>query len=258
MPRKRNKSLALVGRKDPTVLIAIVLLVLGAIGYGIATGIHYLKYDTNLFILKKVVVQGNTYLPEKTILKLANVQTGVKLFTVNTETIRENILKNKYVQSVAVKHTLPSTLSIFVQERQPVVYLKDRGLYFVDASGLILKTLPTMPREDLPEIRGFRVKELLNNRQPVFEALELMRHIREVDPDLVYLIKSIEKGEDGQFQLRLRKGDVLVFLDPVHPYSKLYALAEFVKNSRHLNELPRMRWIDLRYENRIIVRYKRS
>ncbi len=258
MPKKYKQSASLFKRWDPTILLALGVLLAGMMIYGIMAVVKYLKYDTNLFILKEIVVQGNTYLPEKTILKLAAVQTGVKLFDVDTRTIQKKILQNKYIQNVVVKHTLPATLSIYIQERQPVVYLRDKGLYFVDASGIILKKLPTMSPKDLPEIRGFRVRQLLVNREPVFKALKLMKIIREVDPDLVYLIAAIEKGKQNQLQLRLRRGNVLVYLDPLHPYSKLYALSEFVKNSRILNELPRMRWIDLRYQDRIYVRFKRS
>ncbi len=258
MPRKYKQSASLFKQWDPTILLALGVLLAGMMIYGIMAMVKYLKYDTNLFILKEIVVQGNTYLPEKTILKLAAVQTGVKLFDVDTRTIQKRILQNKYIQNVVVKHTLPATLSIYIQERQPVVYLRDKGLYFVDASGIILKKLPSMSAKDLPEIRGFRVRQLLVNREPVFKALKLMEIIREVDPDLVYLIAAIEKGKQNQLQLRLRRGNVLVYLDPLHPYSKLYALSEFVKNSRILNDLPRMRWIDLRYHDRIYVRFKRS
>lgn len=259
MSKKRRQFIyRLWPSRDGTVTVFMILLIVGAIGFGIQKGVEYLKYDTDLFIVKDVVVKGTTYLPQKRILKLANVQTGIKLFNVREEVIRARLLQNKYIKNVIVKHTLPSTVTIVIQERQPELFLADGTLYFIDAEGLILVKPKSMPMKELPIVSGRHVAELLKNRQPVYDALKLIRRIRTVDEDLVHFISGMIITPDGDIQLEIKPKGTRVILDPVHPYSKLYALAEFIKKPVNFNNLGKIQLIDLRFENRLIIRYKPS
>ncbi len=257
---RKMKAMRFSARKtgDSTITVFMILVVIGIIGGGIYRGVQYLKYQTNLFMLKNIEVKGNSYIPEKRILKLANIQTDVKLFTVNADTIRQRILTYKYIKSVIVKPTLPATLTIIVQERQPELYLADGKIYFIDQDGLILLKPRTMPMKELPVVAGRRVSQLLKNRQPIYKVLNLMQIIREVDPELVHFISGFFITPKSDVQLQLKPHGVTVILDPQHPYSKLYALAEFLKNPVNFNRLKYMKMIDLRFNNRLVVRFKTS
>ncbi len=258
MAKSKKTRYRFLPSRDVSVTLFMVLLGVGIVAFGIYKGVDYLKYQTDLFILKNVQVKGNTYIPHKTILKLADVKTGIKLFNVNEEEIRRRLLQNKYIRNVFVKHTLPSTLTIVVQERQPELFLADGSLYFIDREGIILLKPRSMPMKELPIVTGRRVKELLKNRQPVYDALALAQRAREVDPDLLHFISGMVIMPDGEIQLEIKPKGARVILDPVHPYSKLYALAEFIKKPVNFNNLDKIKLIDLRFKNRLIVRYKHT
>ncbi|MEJ2634398.1 MAG: FtsQ-type POTRA domain-containing protein [Calditrichia bacterium] len=240
----------------PSPAFVFSLIVIFAVGYGFYCFGHYLAKDSQMFRLKKVVVQGNRFVDKEDILKLADLKTGVRLFQVIPDSVAGQVLKNPYLQGVSVSRSIPSTVIITVQERKPVAYLVDKDIYMIDAYGIILLKKTQMSLENLPFITGLSVRNLLKNRRPLLDALDLVGKIREVDQSLFQFISEIHMDSEEAPYLYLIRGGATVEIGMDGIYERLFLLSEFIKNSAILNQLEKVKNIDLRYADRIVVTRK--
>lgn len=72
---------------------------------------------TNAFAIEQVTVEGVEHLTEKEVSELAAVPKDATLLSVDTETIKQRLLKDAWIQSVQIYRVFPSTLEISVTER---------------------------------------------------------------------------------------------------------------------------------------------
>jgi cell division protein FtsQ len=257
-----NRQYKLVPRAKPekapfpslTSVLAIVVLVVCA--YGFFRFTKYMITDSQMFLLKEIKVQNNQYLEEQDIVRLAGIQAGVKLFQISKAAVIERILANPYLEGVSVGRSIPSTLIISVQERQPVAYLVDQKIYMVDPEGKILLQKEGMQLQNLPLITGFTVNELLKDRNPLFQALKLIELITEVNPGIFQFISEIHLSKNGPAELFLIRGTARVELGESQIYEKIYLLGELVKRTKVLNELQNIKRIDLTYNNKVFITRK--
>jgi len=241
---------------DLTPGITFTVLLLALLGWGIASGVQYLKHRTQLFMVKEVRVTGLSYLSASRILELAGVQKGVPLFSVSPEEIARRVLENKYVRAVNVRRILPGTVLIAVRERQPVAYLVDRVGYMVDDTGIILRVPRTLKVDELPIITGATVAQLLKDRTPLYRVLQLIAIIQEVDPLMLNFISNFHIGKDGWPELILVDGGARVVLGKEQFYQRLYLISQFLKQQGIERKLRDIRRIDVTFDQRIIVEYK--
>lgn len=72
---------------------------------------------TGAFAIKSISAKGVTHLTDQEMAQLANVSEGTTLLNVDADRIRQNLLQDAWVQSVAVNRIFPHTLELVVKER---------------------------------------------------------------------------------------------------------------------------------------------
>ncbi len=239
----------------PTPRTVLTWGILLLIGYGAFHLGKYLLARARMFQIREVVITGNRYLEEAEIRKLAAINTEQGLFQVDVTEVTNRLLENKYIRGATVSRVPPSTILIDIQERTPLLYLIDGSIYMVDENGIILKKLPQMPMGKIPIITGLHVAELLQDRTPLFRAMNFVRKIRQVDGDLLTVVSEIHYDR-GVPRLLLVRGGAQVEVGDRQHYQRLYLLSELFKHSPVLMQLPSVRRIDLRFAHRIIVAKK--
>jgi cell division septal protein FtsQ len=239
---------------NPSLILGIIILVV--VGYGFFRFANYMISDSKMFLLKNVEVEGNKYIGDRDIIRIASIDEGMKLFQVSPQNIVTKILKNPYLCGVSVSRSLPSTLIISVQEREPVAYLVDKKIYMIDAWGKILLKKPGMSLENLPLITGLSVQNLLKRRDPLFEALRLIEIIQKVDQNLFPFISEIHISSQNPPCLYLVKGGAEVEIGSEMVPKRIYLLSEFLRKSSVLNELGTIKKMNFSYNNRIIITRK--
>lgn len=239
---------------SPTFILAMVVLLV--VGYGFYQFANYMINETEMFELKNIRVVGNKFLEKEEILSDANLHSGIKLFSVKKDSLISKILNNKYLEGVSVSRSMPSTLIISVQERQPVAFLVDQNIYMVDQTGIMLPKKPMMSEDNLPLITGLSVAKLLQNRKPLLDVLKLMRKVEEVDPGLFRFISEIHLNNKKTPCFYLIRGGAKVEFGEGNPFRKIYFLSEFIKSDGIINQLSHIKTIDLRFSDRIVVNRK--
>lgn len=239
---------------SPQFLLAVFVLVV--IGIGFYKFADYMITKSPMFRLRQIVVSNNHYLPESQILRSSGVAPGTPLYRIPVDSVARRLLQNPYLEGVSVSRSLPSTLLISVQERVPVAYLTDRQVYMVDRSGKILIKKPAMQLKNLPLITGLSARELLKNRAPLLDALDLLKKINEVDHTLLALISEVHIERKKDPCLFLVRGGARVEFKKNAVYKDIYLLSELFKNAALLNELEQIKKIDLKFADRVVISRK--
>jgi cell division protein FtsQ len=137
------------------VLLRIVLTVggLGALGWA-ALCFDGWAAQSPRFTLRTVQVRGLQRATEHELLRLASVGPGVNLWSLDPAAVGQAMAAHPWVRSVEVTRSLPDTLVLRVEEREPVALAALGDLYVVDAQGVPFKRLSASDRLDLPLLTG--------------------------------------------------------------------------------------------------------
>jgi cell division protein FtsQ len=236
---------------NPQWIAGIIVMLL--IGFGLFRLGRHLVIHSQMFVLKNIKVEGNSMVESREIMQLASLQLGSRLFQIPKAEISNKILKNPYFKGVSLSRSLPSTLIISVQEREPVAYLIDQKIYMIDEYGKILLSKPGMPVTHLPLVTGLPVSILLKNREPLFAALNLITLMREVDSDLFQFVSEIHIDTKLPPCLFLIRGGARVEMGNDQLHQRIFILSNFVKNPSVFTQLENIKKIDLSFKDRVII-----
>ncbi len=127
-------------------LIVFVFLV-------VCVGIIAAVLKAPFFNIETVYCIGQQNLTEKEILKLANVQTGVNIFTTNIRAIKKRLDDNPEIEDATVRRVFPDKIKIRIKEAEAVAFLEMKGrLLLIDSKGKIIKLLSGEDAKNPPNI----------------------------------------------------------------------------------------------------------
>lgn len=110
----------------------------------------------NYFNISNIDVIDNRNIPSEEIIKLSAITKGNNIFYTNLKRSKANILSNSYILNVNIKRKLPSTIQIFIQEREAIFYIKKGDTYLiVDKEGVILEEKQKIDSMKLIKLEGF-------------------------------------------------------------------------------------------------------
>lgn len=108
------------------------------------------------FLIDSVSIKGVKYIEPSFVEEVKSEYLGKVFFFVFPKTVSNNLrAKNGYIKDVSVTKTLPRSLSIEVEEREPFFALINRkGVYVVSRDGAVLENLksfesPTLTKEEI-------------------------------------------------------------------------------------------------------------
>jgi cell division protein FtsQ len=95
----------------------------------------YVFTRSPMFEARHVEVAGRSHLSRATVLNLADVGRGTNVFWLHTGAVQRRLLADRWIENATVSRSLPSTISIRIEERTPVAVVSDpSGGYNVVAS----------------------------------------------------------------------------------------------------------------------------
>ena len=216
-----------------------------------------LAVSASAFQVQHISVRGNARLSSAEVRARAEGIRGKSILTADLGAYRKRLMASPWVAEVALRRVLPSTVEVFVSERQPMGLCRlQKQLFLIDRTGVVIDEFgPQYAQFDLPLIDGLvrppsSGQPAIDERRAEFasrvlDALapraDLARSISQVDvtdlSDAVVLIEGdtalLHLGDD-RFLERLQS-----YLD-VAP-----ALRERVQD---------IDYVDLRFKDRLYVR----
>lgn len=164
------------------------------------TGIIYLLYFTNCFVLREIKVLNNKKVTEKEIIELTGLKGGERLFSIPIKKIKEKILLNPKIEEVVIVRHLPSTLEIKVKEREPLAIITQNNKgYLIDKKGVIIDTISPEDYQFYPvvEIKNEEFKdkfliflEWLKNQKNYLPVYENLAKISLEEDKIIFITKN--------------------------------------------------------------------
>nr|WP_237421656.1 FtsQ-type POTRA domain-containing protein [Gordonia sp. SID5947] len=119
-------------------MLGTVLVIVVVVGLGL------IAYFTPLMSVRSTDVHDNRAVPTDQIVGAARVPDGTPLLQVDTHAVAQRIAAIPSVESVRVQRSYPSSLTITVVEREPVVKVTDgQKVHVLDHSGVGYLTFDT-------------------------------------------------------------------------------------------------------------------
>lgn len=108
-----------------------------------------------IFNIKSIALKGNVTIADEVLLSGISDRIGLNIFTVNQKKIKEQVLKNKYVSTVAIKRKGINILEINITEEAPVYYI-DNGveLLIINNNLEVLEEVDNIDGRNLVEVKG--------------------------------------------------------------------------------------------------------
>src|SRR5437016_3928352 len=204
-------------------VLSRVVLVAGlcsAVYVGAREGAKGLLCENRDYQLKTIELQTDGTLQREHVLKVADLQEGENIFSVNLARVHDRIQQLPQVDEVQVVRKLPAEIDIRVVERKPVAWITSNkeisdpfvsdAAFLVDARGVLMRQKKLLPEYlGLPLISGCSSESLEAGK--VIEsleaktALELLRlstrsfmqtrfQIREIDVSKSYCLLVTDKN----------------------------------------------------------------
>lgn len=244
----RRKALARwAGLTTGTVLVACLIMI------GIKSSGSALQ---TLLEIKTITVEGGHHLDKRKVLDLAKVKPGTGLHHIVTSAIKEQVESHPWVKEAEVTRVPFHELRISLVERQPAAVIRaDSQNFLTDAEGHVLTRLGQTDDDALPLVTGIDSKGLL-------EGTEL---VRQVIASGIELAKLIGQTFEGRLQVNAENPSNLVALvqgvrfqfgeEAVGAqWERFQRVKPTIKTLNFDSRGHKVNEVDLRYENRIVVR----
>ena len=143
---------------------------------------------SSVFNIKEIVVVNNSKISSQEIINLSTLTTGVNMFKITNNVIKDGIKTNAYVEEVVVRKNLNGKVTLDIKERVPTYMLKFANTYvYINNQGYMLEITET-PLE-LPVITGFTTinEEIKSGNRLNIEDLQKLDDV----------IKIIEKSKNS-------------------------------------------------------------
>jgi cell division protein FtsQ len=133
--------------------VGLSLAVMGALGWALFR-LDGWAAGSDRFALRTVQVRGLQRATEHELLRLASVGRGANLWSLDPSAVAQAMSAHPWVRAVEVTRSLPDTLVLRVEEREPVALAALGDLYVVDSQGEPFKRVSASDRLDLPLLTG--------------------------------------------------------------------------------------------------------
>ena len=210
--------------------------------------------------VKQITVDGNRIVGTNEILQLTQLPRGTLLYRVDLMTIQRKVMGHYYIKDALVERNLPSTIRISVIERIPIAMTEQSDALYLDEEGFVLPRTISRKLFDLPMISGIPEHAPLKLgsivAQPdLKEALLLLGVMKEVNRPLYHNISEVNIRGGGDIVLFSAEGGVPIIFGRGNIAGKLANLEAFWNDVVRVRGPQNLQYIDLRYQDQIVVRW---
>lgn len=161
------------------------------------------------------------------------------------------------VLDVEVRRRLPDSLVLRVTEVEPIALVPSPTLEPVDADGRRLPIDPARHRLDLPILRvqGNRTADPGSEPGTVRALSRELQRLRDARPEFVNLLSELAWEEGGDAVAYWGSPEVAIRFRPPLPADRLRQALVVVTDARARYPDRRLRAVDLRYAEQVVVRF---
>jgi hypothetical protein len=207
--------------------------------------------------VQRIAVHGHVRLSSGEVQALVDGLRGSSILSVDLAAYRARLLESPWIADVALRRVLPSTVEVFISEREPVALCRIGGqLYLVDRGGTIIDEFgPKYKKFDLPIVDG--ATRAPSTGEPLVDERRIALAARIIDdvagdPELSARVSQIDVSDPL---------DAVVLLDDdpalLHVGTEKFAerLKGYIGLAERIREtVPDIDYASLQFGNRIFVK----
>jgi len=228
---------------------------LGVVGFG-GLRLYRMVAHTTFLRLQTIEVSPVTRLTRSEVVALAGVKPGDGMLGLRLKDIVEQLSKNPWIERVQVRRFFPHTLSIVLAERSPKAVANVGCLYYLDAKGVLFKSLVEGDRLDYPLVTGINEKDLetdpTGSKDALKNALALIDSLKLSAGFGIDDVSEIHYDKGYGFTLFTMQGGVPVKLGNGAFPEKLARLSNIYRDLKP--QMQALDYIDLDYNDKIVVK----
>ncbi len=204
--------------------------------------------------VSRITVRGNERLSQGEVVALLGGLRGESLLWTDLDVWRKRLLASPWVRDAALRRSLPSTVEVVVQERQPVGIGRIGGdMYLVDEHGQPIDQYgPQYADLDLPIVDGLAAGA--NDGSTEARADLAMRVIAalKAKPDLARRLSQIDVSDVRDATVILNGDTAVIHLGDEQFLPRLESYLQLASTLRE--RVADIDYVDLRFDDRIYVR----
>jgi cell division septal protein FtsQ len=240
MQRARRRPF---GRATLALHLGAIVCILGIVvwqGYSRVMASERLK-------VAKLEVRGEHFLSEGEVRELLGPAVGENILALDIESLKQRLRASPWVGGAHVERSLPDTLRVDIEERQPIALAEIDRLYLMDAEGSLIEIYgPRTSAFDLPIVRGLGGLAPEDRRDRAREVAALVAELGDLSSEL----SELRVLPSRDLEAILRGGEVVRL--GASAYRKQFVT--FLGLRVALRErCPNAELFDLRFRDRIYV-----
>ena len=203
--------------------------------------VKYLGFELNY-----IQVLGNKTVSKEDIVNKVVFKNCDNLFCVNLQQSKNEIEKNNWVKSAKLRYSLPSKLSIVIEEEKPTFLLKEnKNITLLNLEGKKIQDIKIISNDykDLLILSGDGVENKILNLLNIFSVGTVISEN----------IKEATLVSSRRWSLK-HSSNIIIELPEDNPSKAFYKIVELENKYGFLNE--RLKKIDLRISDRMIIQLK--
>ena len=250
-PARRHRTLR--GLVKPLVrygLVAPLLL------YGIYRGTN-LVAKARVLQIDRIIVGGNERLSRGEVLAVLDGLRGESLVWTDLGAWRRRLMVSPWVREAALRRSLPSTVEVFISERQPIGIGRINGeMYLVDDHAVVIDQYgPQYADLDLPLVDGIAASPngdgLMTDRLRGDLAARVIAAVK-ARPDIARRLSQVDVADLHNAAVILAGDRAVIYLGEDQFLPRLQSYLELASALR--DRVQDIDYVDLRFDDRIYVR----
>jgi cell division septal protein FtsQ len=241
------------GLVRPLVRYGLLPLALGYALYRTAAVVA----QTRMLQVDRVVIAGNERLSEGEVLAVLEGLRGESVIWTDLDVWRRRLLASPWVREASLRRSLPSTVEVFVAERQPVGIGRLNGeMYLVDERGVVIDQYgPQYADLDLPIVDGLAAQGSATPATPDAARSDLVARIVaavKAKPHIARRVSQIDVSDVHNAALILSGDPAVIYVGDDRFLPRLQSYIELASTLRA--RVPDIDYVDLRFDDRIYIR----
>ena len=250
-PARRHRTLR--GLVKPLVrygLVAPLLL------YGIYRGTN-LVAKARVLQIDRIIVGGSEPLSRGEVLPVLDGLRGESLVWTDLGAWRRRLMVSPWVREAALRRSLPSTVEVFISERQPIGIGRINGeMYLVDDHAVVIDQYgPQYADLDLPLVDGIAASPngdgLMTDRLRGDLAARVIAAVK-ARPDIARRLSQVDVADLHNAAVILAGDPAVIYLGEDQFLPRLQSYLELASALR--DRVQDIDYVDLRFDDRIYVR----
>lgn len=174
--------------------------------------------ESDCLSVKEINVAGIQNISEDQIVVGSGLKLGEKVYKFNKKVLSENLIKNPWIEDVAVDRNLSGKISINIKERKPVALVNNGSICQIDRNGVVLPfNVGTI--SFLPIVSGLKMQKNNFNNSVVVESdmkmlLKVLDQVKKAD--FYTEISQIDLSNKNKIKVKLQSHPTIIEMDTIN------------------------------------------